>query len=105
VQPQLSTAAVVGAASPVAVLSAIMLLGGHEAAAGNVEGTADWYGAARRRAGTTSQPQFAIARKVLEGGSFLCADSHCLRYRPAARRPQMIDPGMSHVGFRLVRPG
>ena len=31
-----------------------------------------------------------------------CADSYCLRYRPAARRPQMIDTGMSHIGFRCA---
>lgn len=37
------------------------------------------------------------------GGSFLCADSYCMRYRPAARRPQMIDTGMSHIGFRCVK--
>ena len=48
------------------------------------------------------QPQFRVPRKVIKGGSFLCADSYCLRYRPAARRPQMIDTGMSHVGFRCV---
>jgi formylglycine-generating enzyme len=40
---------------------------------------------------------------VVKGGSFLCADSYCMRYRPAARRPQMIDTGMSHIGFRCVR--
>ena len=50
-----------------------------------------------------TQPQFRVPRKVLKGGSFLCADSYCLRYRPAARRPQMVDTGMSHVGFRCVR--
>ena len=50
-----------------------------------------------------AQPQFAIPRKVVKGGSFLCADEYCQRYRPAARRPQMIDTGMSHVGFRTVR--
>jgi formylglycine-generating enzyme len=50
-----------------------------------------------------AQPQFRIPRKVLKGGSYLCADSYCLRYRPAARRPQMIDTGMSHIGFRCVR--
>jgi formylglycine-generating enzyme len=51
------------------------------------------------------QPQFAIPRKVIKGGSFLCADTYCMRYRPAARRPQMVDTGMSHVGFRcVVRP-
>ncbi len=48
------------------------------------------------------QPQFQIGRKVVKGGSFLCADSYCLRYRPAARRPQMVDTGMSHIGFRCI---
>ena len=53
-----------------------------------------------------AQPQFPIPRRVVKGGSFLCADEYCQRYRPAARRPQMIDTGMSHCGFRtLVRPG
>ena len=51
-----------------------------------------------------AQPQFRIARKVVKGGSHLCADSYCLRYRPAARRPQMVDTGMSHLGFRCIRP-
>jgi formylglycine-generating enzyme required for sulfatase activity len=50
-----------------------------------------------------AQPQFRIPRKVLKGGSYLCADSYCMRYRPAARRPQMIDTGMSHVGIRCLR--
>jgi formylglycine-generating enzyme required for sulfatase activity len=49
-----------------------------------------------------AQPQFRVPRKVIKGGSYLCADSYCLRYRPAARRPQMIDTGMSHIGFRCV---
>lgn len=49
-----------------------------------------------------AQPQFLVGRKVIKGGSHLCADNYCLRYRPAARRPQMIDTGMSHVGFRCV---
>ena len=51
----------------------------------------------------SAQPQFAVPRKVIKGGSHLCADSYCMRYRPAARRPQMVDTGMSHVGFRCVR--
>ncbi len=46
--------------------------------------------------------QAPIPRRVLKGGSFLCADEYCMRYRPAARRPQMIDTGMSHIGFRCV---
>ena len=50
-----------------------------------------------------AQPQFRVPRKVIKGGSFLCADNYCLRYRPAARRPQMIDTGMSHIGFRCIK--
>jgi formylglycine-generating enzyme required for sulfatase activity len=72
--------------------------------AGNVwEWTRDWYGGSERASLDPSQPQFAVPRKIVKGGSFLCADSYCRRYRPAARRPQMIDTGMSHVGFRCVR--
>jgi sulfatase modifying factor 1 len=48
------------------------------------------------------QPQIKIPRKVVKGGSHLCAPNYCLRYRPAARQPQMIDTGMSHIGFRCV---
>ena len=79
--------------------------------AGNVwEWTCDWYGDDRAgdpccEAGSydSAQPQFRVPRKVIKGGSFLCADNYCLRYRPAARRPQMIDTGMSHIGFRCVK--
>ncbi len=59
-------------------------------------------GGSERDSLDSRQPQFAVPRKVIKGGSFLCADSYCLRYRPAARRPQMIDTGMSHIGFRCV---
>jgi len=46
-----------------------------------------------------------IPRKVLKGGSHLCAPNHCRRYRPAARHPQPIDTSSCHVGFRcIVRP-
>jgi formylglycine-generating enzyme required for sulfatase activity len=71
--------------------------------AGNVwEWTTDWYGGSEQASLDPGQPQFPVPRKVVKGGSFLCADSYCLRYRPAARRPQMIDTGMSHIGFRCV---
>ncbi len=48
------------------------------------------------------QPEIRIPRKVLKGVSHLCAPSYCLRYRPAARIPQMIDTATSHIGFRCV---
>lgn len=50
-----------------------------------------------------AQPNVKIPRKVVKGGSFLCAPSYCRRYRPAARHAQMIDSGMSHIGFRCIR--
>ena len=50
-------------------------------------------------------PQIRIPRKVLKGGSHLCAESYCRRYRPAARHPQTIDTSTSHIGFRCVVRG
>jgi formylglycine-generating enzyme required for sulfatase activity len=41
-------------------------------------------------------------RRVQKGGSFLCHESYCLRYRPSARHGGSPDSGMSHVGFRCV---
>lgn len=84
--------------------------------AGNVwQWTKDWYAATRTgssccgaeandREGSYDprQPQIRIPRKVVKGGSFLCAPNYCLRYRPAARQPQMIDSAMSHLGFRCI---
>lgn len=48
------------------------------------------------------QPEVRIGRKVLKGGSHLCALNHCQRFRPAARHPEMIDTATSHIGFRCV---
>lgn len=44
-----------------------------------------------------------IPRKVIKGGSHLCAPNFCRRYRPAARQPETIDTSASHLGFRCVR--
>ena len=47
-----------------------------------------------------------FARKVIKGGSHLCAPNYCLRYRPAARQSETIDTSTGHIGFRcIVRPG
>jgi formylglycine-generating enzyme required for sulfatase activity len=42
------------------------------------------------------------ARRVIKGGSHLCAPSYCLRYRPAARQGETIDTSTAHIGFRCV---
>ncbi|MFN9931430.1 MAG: formylglycine-generating enzyme family protein [Cyanobacteriota bacterium] len=47
----------------------------------------------------------SIPRKVVKGGSFLCAPSYCRRYRPAARMAQGIDTSTCHMGFRCVVAG
>ncbi len=41
-------------------------------------------------------------RRVLKGGSHLCAPEYCLRYRPPARTPQSVDSATTHIGFRCV---
>lgn len=43
-----------------------------------------------------------VPRKVVKGGSFLCAPSYCRRYRPAARMAQGIDTSTCHLGFRCI---
>ena len=89
--------------------------------AGNVwEWTRDFYVASHRSAGKSPcciadnprgparEHSFdpavpAFPRKVLKGGSFLCAQNYCFRYRPAARYPQTIDTSTCHIGFRCVQ--
>jgi formylglycine-generating enzyme required for sulfatase activity len=47
-------------------------------------------------------PDIPIPRRVMKGGSFLCAPNYCLRYRPAARMAQPIDTSTCHLGFRGI---
>jgi formylglycine-generating enzyme len=48
------------------------------------------------------QPRIKIPRKVIKGGSHLCAPNYCRRYRPAARHAEAVDTSTSHLGFRCV---
>ena len=48
-------------------------------------------------------PEVRIPRKVMKGGSYLCAPNYCRRYRPAARMPQAVDTSTCHLGFRCVK--
>jgi len=89
---------------------------------GNVwEWTTDWYasrhpneapkacciprnprGGDERASVDQGQPGVNIPRKVIKGGSHLCAPNYCIRYRPAARFPEPVDTSTCHLGFRCV---
>ncbi|WP_246371176.1 formylglycine-generating enzyme family protein [Marilutibacter penaei] len=89
--------------------------------AGNVwEWTTDWYQEhtaipqhacctlENPRGGTAEasidprNPAVRIPRRVMKGGSHLCAPNYCRRYRPAARMAQPVDTSTCHLGFRCV---
>jgi formylglycine-generating enzyme len=48
------------------------------------------------------QPGAHIPRRVIKGGSHLCAPNYCLRYRPAARQGEAVDTSTAHLGFRCI---
>ena len=56
----------------------------------------------RGAATSPASPGPQIPRRVIKGGSHLCAPNYCLRYRPAARQGEAIDTSTSHLGFRCV---
>jgi formylglycine-generating enzyme required for sulfatase activity len=55
-----------------------------------------------RDASIDPQDPARIPRKVIKGGSHLCAPNYCRRYRPAARMAHAVDTSTSHLGFRCV---
>ena len=60
---------------------------------------------ATRAEGLSGEPGTVVPRRVVKGGSHLCAPNYCLRYRPAARQGQAVDTSACHIGFRcIVRP-
>jgi formylglycine-generating enzyme len=48
------------------------------------------------------EPGIRIPRKVIKGGSHLCAPNYCQRYRPAARHAEPVDTSTSHLGVRCI---
>lgn len=87
---------------------------------GNVwEWTTDWYqehseltqsccasmnpsGGLQEKSYDPTTPKIPIPRRVMKGGSYLCAPNYCQRYRPAARMAQPVDTATCHLGFRCI---
>jgi formylglycine-generating enzyme len=78
---------------------------------GNVwEWTSDWFTVDGEKERSPCCPPPALPgerfpRKVIKGGSYLCAPNYCLRYRPAARQGETVDTSTGHIGFRCVVRG
>ena len=80
----------------------------HECSGNVWEWTADWFTASHRADGPDGPPLDPTGptvgvNRVLKGGSFLCHDSYCHRYRLAARTSNTPDSTTGHQGFRIAR--
>jgi sulfatase modifying factor 1 len=75
---------------------------------GNVwEWTSDLFaarppGEASKACCAATDPGAPIQRRVIKGGSHLCAPNYCLRYRPSARQAEGVDTSTQHIGFRCI---
>lgn len=51
----------------------------------------------------TALSDLKATQAIIKGGSHLCTDSFCGRFRPEARQLQDVDFSTNHIGFRVVR--
>jgi sulfatase modifying factor 1 len=73
---------------------------------GNVwEWCSDWFGTTSHVSGPREDPTGPPSgqAKVIRGGSYLCHDSYCNRYRVAARSSNTLDSSTGNMGFRCVK--
>jgi sulfatase modifying factor 1 len=73
---------------------------------GNVwEWCSDWFDTTFHMSGKRQDPTGPPLgqAKVIRGGSYLCHDSYCNRYRVAARSSNNLDSSTGNMGFRCVK--
>lgn len=64
--------------------------------------SASWHGAENRQSRQDPRGPSTGVEKVIRGGSYLCHDSYCNRYRVSARSHTAPDSSASNTGFRIA---